>query len=336
MSRGVPHLRPELDTAGILSGEPVSGSDWSTLGGLANWCNGHGGMVVPWAACGITIGSGSTVTLPFYIAPKKTAVQRVWAVNVRAGTAGATLTFTDSSSTAHSARVAPTVRTARRNAMVFAEDLSAKTNTAGGATVSLEATGGTLTVESIACYEQTRGVLAASTDDYGVDLTTLRTRQPIADLDYQSVAGVMDAYKNLDARRPCYYQWSVPEANALEFTSGSYVDMYSPLTIPVCGVIPTLNDTKCQVTVCAYAKVDSGKGLVRFTSDQAGGSAVVDVTSTSFAWVTGSVQVDSEDLTTADGRRSAVWEGIQVECSDNTATTLSVAGIAIVRTTTPI
>ena len=60
------------------------------------------------------------------------------------------------------------------------------------------AAGGSVIVESIAMYEQTRGALDATTDDYGVDLETLRARDPIADFDFQSVAGVIDAYKNLD------------------------------------------------------------------------------------------------------------------------------------------
>jgi len=63
VAANVPHLRPvpEIDTA-IRAGEPVRGDTWMGLGGLANWMNGHGSMIVPWHFSGHTISNGATDT----------------------------------------------------------------------------------------------------------------------------------------------------------------------------------------------------------------------------------------------------------------------------------
>jgi hypothetical protein len=184
-------------------------------------------------------------------------------------------------------------------------------------------------------YEQTRATLALDTTDYGVDLTTINARQPIADFANRSLAGVIDAYDNLDARRAGLFHWTTPVAVPITFTAGSYVALFD-LAPCVLLPVPGTGSTTSTVTCAAYAKVNAGTGQVRFTAGGAGGNVVLSITSTSFAWVTGSLAIDCEDLTVADGRRSGRWESLTIEGNDNTATTLSIAAISVVRTTAPV
>lgn len=334
MSAIVPHRRPEFDTDTIKSGLPVSGIDWGTLAGLSNWCMGHGGMLIPWSAIGRTISSGSTETFYFTVAPKASIVERVWRLTLLSGTDGATATVTAGGASAVDF-TPPTTRDGRRQSYTVRESLSSKTGTSELTSVQVQATGGDITVESVACYEQTRRVLDADTNDYGVDLTTLRPRQPIADLDHKAIAGVCDAYKNLNARRSTLFQWSTPAAHAISPGSTSLTDLF-PLHIPMAGAIPTTGDTTSSVAVVILGKVDTGTGKVRFSSDQAGDSADLSVTSTTTASVSDTLTIETEDLTVADGRQSNAWEAVRIQASDPAGGTLEIESIAILVTSTPV
>lgn len=334
MSAIVPHMRPSLDADSILAGLPVDDADWQALAGLANFGNGHGGMLIPWCAVGYEVASGATQTFHFYVAPKARAVERVWRVNLRASTAGTTAQVTCGGAPTVTV-TPPLARDRRGGSFVFSEPLSAKTATAADATLTIKASGGSVIVESVAMYEQTRATLALDTTDYGVDLTTINARQPIADFPNRSLAGVIDAYDNLDARRAGLFHWTTPVAVPVTFTSGSYVALFD-LAPCVLLPVPGAGSTTSTVTCAAYAKVNAGTGQVRFTATGAGGNVVLSITSTSFAWVTGSLAIDCEDLNVADGRRSSRWEALTIEGNDNTATTLSIAAISVVRTTAPV
>jgi len=330
----VPALRPNFDTGGILSGDPVSAADWGAMAGLANFCNGHGGMLIPWCAIGRTVASAATETFHFYVAPKNRAVQRIWCVNMRGSAAGTSAQVTPGGGSASTVFLG-TVRSTRAAAFFFSEPLSAKTNTAADTSISIKAISGNVVVESIAMYEQTRLNLAQDTTDYGVDLASVRMRQPIADYANKSVAGVIDAYKNLDARRAGLFHWSTPDAQAVQFTGGSYQTLF-PLSPPALAAISTTGSTTGTITVAARAKVDAGTGQVRFTAAGAGGNVVLSITSTSFAWVSNTLSIDCENLSVSDGRRSSRWEGLTIEGNDNTATTLSVSAISVYRATAPL
>lgn len=336
MARRVPHHRPELGDI-IKVSRPVSSWEWGGLGSLANYGMGHGGMLIPWAAISQTITSGSTYTYHFYVAPKKPAVERVWVLNMRAASAtGVTAEVTAGGATMREVAVSST-RDARAASETFTEQLTAKTNTAGDTTLVVKAKGGNVVLESVSMYEQTRHDLADSTDDYGVDITTLRARQPIGDLTYQNVSGVMDAYKNLDARRAGFYHWSTDSTAALAITAGSGAPAtISPLAIPINGAVPTYNDTTTTVTCAVYCKVNAGTGSIRFQSSDAAASATVTQTATSYGWKAEPLTINTEDLTKPDGMRSGTWEGVSIDAWVTATNQLDIQAISIVRTTAPI
>jgi hypothetical protein len=331
MSRIVPHHRPEL-ADGIRVSLPVGSFDWAAMAMLANFCNGHGGMLIPWAALGQSVSGGSSATFHFNVAPKLPAVERVWVVNLRTSAAvGITAAVTVGGASA--VTVYPSDVRDARTTHIFRESLSSKTGTVADTSLVVAATGGTVTVESVGMFEQARSSLDATTDDYGVDVTTLRARSPIADLDYQSIAGVIDAYKNLDARRAGFFHWATDASSAIAITagSGSPVAVFD-LSIPMTGAIPTLGDTTTLVTVAVLGKVDAGTGTVRFQSDDAGASVNVEVTQTAYTtWATKTLSINCEDLTVSDGRRGSTWEGVAVDAWVTATDTFNVQAISIYR-----
>jgi hypothetical protein len=338
MTAIVPHGRPTLDTAAIRAGEPVSATDWWRMGALANWSSGHGGMLIPWCAIGRPIGSGSTETFHFYVGPKNRAVERVWAVNLRASALVGVSAVVTAGSASAATVYPPSTRSGRIGTFVFREPLSAKTNTAAGTTLVVQAVGGTVRVESVAMYEQTRAALALDTTDYGVDLTSLSARQPITDFANRSIRGVADGYKNLDARRAGFFHYSTPTGVAIPVTatSGAPASLFA-LACPVAGAIPTTTDTTTTLTIAAYAKVNADTATIRAASSQAGANGDITVTSTTFAWVTSTVSVETEDLTIADGRQGNAWEDLTWTAWRGAgATQLDIAALSVVRLTAPI
>ena len=323
----------------IRAGAPISGLDWSGFAQLANWNQGHGGMLVPWTAIGQSISAATTYTFHFYITPKGACVERIWCINARAVIGGTFTVKVDGVAVDDDPTFRPdTTRDGRSQVFCMRESLSAKTSTAADLTVAIAVSTAAVTIESIACYEQTRGVLDEVTTDFGTDITTLRARQPIADLDYQQVAAVMDGYKNLDARRAGFLHWSADVGSELSITAGvgSPAALFA-LNPPVLGAIAGLSDTTATVTVAAFAKVDAGTGSIRFQSTQAAATATLQITATSYgSWVTDTLSVDAEDLTVVDGRRGSVWEDVGIDAWVTATDTLNIQAISIVRVTAPV
>lgn len=340
MSALVPHARPDLEDD-IRSGVPVSRYEWATLAGLANWNMGHGSMLVPWTFIGHTVTSGGSDTFNFRIAPKAPCVQRVYRVRLRGAAAGASATVTCGTASASSTGVIPTSYIGGRDSFLFVEDLSVKTSTEANLAVTVAASGANVIVDALCVYEQTRSVLDADTDDYGVDLTTVRPRQPILISSYESIHGVVQSYQSLDARRSCLWQWSADPGPNGRITPGStsYTDLF-PLDIPIQGPLVTTGDTTVGLKVAAYARVDTGTGNVRFQTTQASGSVALDITNTgTFGWTVSAdeaLTTSCEDLTAADGLQSSTFEELDVDAKDPSGGTLDIAGLAVLRVTTPI
>ena len=328
MTALVPHRRPELGTDGIQSRLPVSADDQQQMAGLANFCSGHGGMLIPWCAVGKLLDDESVV-FHFYVGPKARAVERIWRVMLSGSTPA---TITAGSAAAVDVPVGATAAT-----YTIREPLSAKTSTAGDTSITITSVeAGQLTVHAIAMYEQTRAVLALDSTDYGVDITTLQARDRVFDTANRSLRGLADGYKNVDARRAGIFHWTGgPLLDFLAVTQASYTDLFV-FYAPALGAITEAGGTTTSFRVAVYAKVNAGSADVQFLSAEAGDSLTINVTSTSYAWVTDDLDVDAEDLSLADGRRGSAWETIQVQARKGTATTLSIAAISVIRVTTPL
>src|SRR5687768_2423911 len=131
MAAAVPHLRPEITSEGIKAGLPVSADEqWAHLAGLANYCNGHGGMLIPWTAINREQTAAGAHVYNFYVGPKARAVERIWNINLRS-TGGATAAVTCGGASAVTVYPVDNV-TGRTTSHRFRESLAAKTSTVGG------------------------------------------------------------------------------------------------------------------------------------------------------------------------------------------------------------
>ncbi len=325
MTRRVPHFRPEIGTFNDMhSGDPVSAVDWATLAQAANWVHGRGAQVLPWTAVGIDVADAASKTLRYYFQSKRATVARVWSMVLLSDTEGATATVTING-TAFSAERPPTDRESQRHAFTFVEQLGAKKTGLEVSTVALAAAGGDISIESIGCFDVPRHTLDNDEVDWGVDVNRLRARQPAL---RESIGRVCDAEAHMSARRPTHAAWAVSTADGISPGSTSFTEMFN-LPAPVQGAMDngaTSQNVRCYV----FAKVSSGTGQIKFTAGQTADTVTIDVTQTSFDTDWANLEIETEDLTASNGRRSGL-EDITVEAKDPAGQTLTIAGVYIIR-----
>lgn len=335
MSAPVGLLRPSLDVTAIKSGMPVRADTWAALGGLANWSHGLGSMIVPWHFVGIMIVAGNTRTFRYNTQGKPTTVQRVWRIRVRKDKDGAGLDVAAPSGGSQT-RFQPLGQTPNDYGDIFyLENLSTAPSGVEEISIDLEAVTNDVTIDAIACYEQARASIDHTAQDDGVDVTTLRPRQPILDRDYKSLAGVCDLYDTLDARRTSLIQWAVPTQSAASTASTSAQDLFeTPIPCIPARVVSASNPT---LAIYAYVKATGGQITVAATSTEGGGSISASTSGASFAWLSvGNLSVAQEDLAEVDGLPGGAWEDVNVTFKCDTATLAEIAGVSVIRTSTPI
>lgn len=334
----VHHFRPALGDV-IKTSFPVGATEWRTLAALANWLNGHGHQQVPFHHVGLS--DSATMEFHYYFEPKRSATTQMWLMVVR-GPVGTTFDVeVDGTVIASTVSPIPTTRDGRLGGFVFqhwvTESSAPPAHAPAESVLKITPNGGSITVESIGMYEQTRRVLQSNTADYGVDPNTVRHTSPIADFDYQSVAGVVDAYKNVDARRASHFAWATPTGDAIAVSAVTATDLF-PLSVPVLGHVPFYGNTQCEVTVYAYARLvgtASGEAYVKYTADQSLDTVTLTVTSGTWTWWSDVLLITAEDIDETDGRRASTWEGLDIDAwTANASFPVQIAGLACVRTST--
>ena len=316
MSGYLPFVRPEPDEALIRVSSPVSTRTWQALAGCSNYVRGKGAMLVPWTFADVQITSASTETFRFRVKPRTSAVERIWGFLVTASSSGYTVDIKAPAS--GTAVVFDVIPTADDIVPYFVtETLASKSGTEAEINCSIKATGGTVNVVGICCYEQDRPLLNEDATDMGVDQPTLAAGQPIIASTYESLAGVANTVLNgskIDGRRVglLHATWG---DTGVSRTTASYQDMLT-LPAPVLAAKRYRTDTTADVSINVYAKVAAGAGgNVRFTA-ASGDTHTFTITNTTAAWQTSNVlTVDCEDVDSADGRQTAAspsWDTIQV------------------------
>lgn len=333
MAARVPALRPEPLESYVRVGEPVTSFTWQALGSLANYLRGTGSELVPAYCPAYTISSGSTAVFNFRVKPRGAAIQRVWCVSMRGanGLAYAEIKAPASTGTLLTVYPAPTID--GNSPAIYVENLAAKSSTEAAITLEIKANTANITVDSIACYEQTRPILTLDSTDYGCDLETLRPRDPIYYRANRSWRGVADGLAQCDPRRVGLFQWAVPEAGAYTRTTASYLDIFTH-AVPILTRKLGTSATTGSVKWAAYAKVAGGAGgQVRVTTTQSAVSDSVTVAGTSYAWTTArSITIHCDDMDSADGRQTAatpVWDRINFALQGDGVNALSVAALSV-------
>lgn len=337
MAATVSHRRPEAQASAVEVGAPVSGPrTWVPIGAMANWASGHGGMLIPWCAMSYQAEASLTYTLNFLVSPKPAAVERVWHVFARAVSGAERCTFTIGSLAAQTVDLA---QGRTQDALIFREPLAASVSAveAVSVVVAPAAAGGNVVIEGLSCYEQTRPELRLDTTDYGVDLSSLTSRQPIADISFESMRGVATAVQNMTARRSGYFHAAIPEEDPLTETDGGSSAVY-PFDIPLIGAVDRTGETNTSVTVGAYMRVSAGTGEGRLTvsSTNAADTVICATTSTGYEWVTETLTIETEDLADSDGLPAAGMERLTFTLDVDAGETVELAGISVIREGSPI
>jgi len=319
-----------------VSGGPVGSIDaWTPLGAGVNWLNATGAQLV----CASTrlaqnqIAGGATGVFRFKAYTRVQAIQRIWVVQLvgLAVDTGTTAQIWGGSGTPSASFVVPN-STLLNQPVFYVEALAAQSASLQEITISVKAGSKAVIVQSVACYEQWRPVLKASTSDSGINITSERARQPIFTGNYattiESVGGIYSALAAADARRVAVFHWAVPDTNPVTRT-GAYTTLLG-LGQPVLTRQLTSGQTTGTVYWSAYAKVSASSGDVKLTTSHSGVSDSVNITGTSYAWTTPrAISIDCEDLSTTDGRRGSSWDELDVQIRGNGGATISVVAVSV-------
>lgn len=332
---GFPQIfRIESAPAPILSGAPLSSlATWMPLGTACNWLLGSGAEIIPASAARLAnaeISSGSTSVYNFTIAPRAVAIERIWCFQLvgRTTETGAEAEVWADSGT-HVTIPVPNSGIVNPP-MYYRQVLSAQSSTVAHVTFNAKATKQHVTVVGLSCTEQWRPFLAEAAPDYGVNVQSLRPRQPvgIGSSGNQSVGGIYTSLTNCDARRSGIFHFSVPDTAPVT-RAGAYTSVVG-LGMPVLARKLTTGATTGTVYWTAYAKVNSNSGDIKIGTSHSGVADSVNVTSTSYAWTTPrAIAIDCEDMAAADGRQATSWDELDVLIRGNSGGTLSLAAVSI-------
>lgn len=319
--------RPEMSEALIRVASPVSHLTWQGGAYLANYLRGKGSMLVPWSFASRTISASATETFRFRVRPRSSAVQRIWMLQLRTTASAGVTAEVASPSGGTAATYAVASSLDARVPVVYTENLASKSSVEAQIEVTIKASGGAVIVEGIACYEQDRPLLNSDSTDYGTDVVTLATGQPIFDGSNVSFGGVMDALANADARRVGIFHWTLGDGVATQ-TAATYIPLMD-LAVPVLAQKAARAATTAIIKWSAYARMAAGTGNIRVTTTASGVSDVASITGASFAWTTArSITIGCDDMASSDGRQSSTWDDLQIEIQGNGVNALSVCSVS--------
>lgn len=317
--------------ASVLNGRPVLGTDWIATARAIDYVRGRGGVLVPAYDPVHTInvadlGTATATDFHFRVMHREPCFARVWVLGMYQSTAP---TYADGAVVAVSAPAGGTPQNFSLSGasidasdpVVFIERLSAVVVGEQDVTLRIEfantikGAGGKYGLYSVGCFELPRADLnvVGTGADGGVDIDTLRALQVIYDGPAgQSVAGVGDALTVIEAQsmRPGLMAWDLPDDYAVT-TVAVWADFF-PSYPPTYAHI--MSGATKAVLPRVRAKVDVGTvGEVRVTT-RLGATTTISITGTAFGYVDGgTVALDAEDLSTADGRRSGASEAVRWE-----------------------
>lgn len=305
----VPFFPPYIGAEGVWSGRPVRGGN-AQWRGWALACNsllGRGGTLIPHARCFTEIDQNATTTLHFVVSPRYAARRRVWAMTYGVTTAFAPclIRFTDPSGGTSDATIS-----AASSATVthyHTEDVADVTATNLAPTWTEVSDVGAPKLLTVACFEMPRPEIAQDALEYGVNVDSFgQGRSVYTTTGVGPGALVTSVSQAWDlAPRNGLFHWARGQVDFLSMSSGSWTPVFAGSPILRGRKATTTSTTK---TVNAQVRVSSGAGTtgtVRMT--MASGAVVTFAISSAMAeaWVDNEIDIDCDDLSTADGRRSS-------------------------------
>lgn len=316
----VPRDFPWLSPTGIASGQPVRALLWGRAAHAINWLLAAGVQCIPqFASPDAQVAAGATATYHVMLVQTQQAKYRMWLVSVRADSPPGTLslTFTDASGGPHTYTVtapAPTADTddLKEIGPIF-ETITSRTAGIVAATFSIASAASSTkatVVEDISCFEMPRGRLNNDATDQGLAPSTILGSDspgPITAGDgYSSLGAIIQAhYAAFKAQPRTLFVWARPANQGVPTTSATFEALF--IEGPPClGTKLYRTSTTIAMTVYAYVRTSaSTTGELRVTMTNGSTTAIAIPTSTAGAWVSGTVNIDCEDLTASDGRRAS-------------------------------
>lgn len=348
MTGRVPLYPPQFPGAttaanGVRIAAPVYGDgQWSEYGAFANWLIGRGSPLVI-AGPSELISNNSSDTHRFYLWPHIQNFARIWMVTL-AKTSGqymsGTITLPDSSSRTW---VIPEGTPPMQGILFPALELvDPPSGTAGGVEVTIAVDAAPdepgIFPYAISCYEVPRATLADFGSVVVPDLDTLASGQLIYDpADDGSVPAVMRASVDAlsEARRACLFSAYFPAG--VTITDTAFDGTTNIFTTSGANDPPVVarhrHNAVTSHTIAWAAYVESTGttpgGDLRVTSTSPSGSDTQSIP-TGPAWITGTIAVETEDLSQAGGLRGGTRNPIIVEATrDADATNVTVYGFCM-------
>ena len=331
-------IPPSVNRFTVKSGLDVNVRVYRNAARLNNWILARGGQLVPATVVNPMIASDSQ-TLHFSLYPRAYAKHRAWIVGGRpTGTTPFQVTITagGSSSTFTFTAERPTQPQFHLAVVASPNDTVHETSI----TLACPAGSGSGFVDSVACFEVPRPILSPE-EDLVTSEEMFAEGRPIG-------AGVTALVQNIHDtgpvvttshsavnRRNGIFYWSVPTSAAFSTTSTTYVNIFDLLKPPALAAYTT--DVEERINFRVYARSMGGSTAsfrVETTSGNAqtrsiGGTGVWEWWSSGIA--ASSVDVDAEDLSATDGRRSSRWDELTFQVKASSGFTVEVAAISIGR-----
>lgn len=316
-------------SANVRTSYTVGASDWYRLGRLVQYLRTAGLACLPaskprqrdlaLSGAGIfrSLPRGATTSFPVAFRESPTGIVRLWAITGgwRDLLGSPTLVFTDPSGDTHNltfpitltTTTGPQPRSAAAARVAYAleeppnvsDDLKITTDTIAFTTPANRS----FELQSVACFEVPRAVLAAYLDDGIPDAETLQGNQPIggnvahdatvaSSAPTRSFGGILSALDRAIrfAERGCLFGWMADETSATAATAGYQVFTAGATALFVAPIpaMPRRTDATGigRVRVYLRARVSAGGTTGRFTASSAEGGDTVtqNVTSTSWDW----------------------------------------------------
>ena len=287
----------------------------------ANHLLGRGGTLIPHTMVVQPLAAGATKTLRFKIWPRYACRRRLWISTYRTkGTAaGCAVTFTDPSA-GTSVYTFGTGSAGGHFIHRHVEDVAtpAASETAVAPTWALAgAASGSPELLYVACYELPRPDLALDTNEYGTNVDSLRANAPIYSTTGTGPQGVAVGVQQAAtvAQRAGLFQWARDTGTAASSTAAAYEPVFLTDSVPVfLGRKFWTTSTTTTLQVRAYCRAGATTvGKLRFTMTS-GDVLTLDITSgMSAAWLSGDLDVDCEDQSVSDGRRSARYDKCTID-----------------------
>lgn len=324
-----------INQGDIIARQAVRSSTWQDVAQVVNYIRARGSMLVATMQLGHTVTAGNNATFRFRAAPGTLSKGACWLIGLRSGSAtNARIAQVKVPSTASAVdQIADTLYGVSSVGVYFDTAIAGTSYAERELTFNVAApAAGDVVVEWAACYETPRELLALDSTELGVDIQSLLVGQPIGEAtgrSYSAIAAAATDAAKYNARRASLYHWYSPTGIAT--TSTSFTQLLR--SIPVLNRKLRIGETRRAMRFRVYASATTNNGEVRLVSSK-GGSTTVTVTAGAAAWYPSTAgnpaarTIDSEDIATADGLQSGVFDVVGVEGRIITSGTLTVHGVS--------